>query len=250
MNNWFKLTFNKVFFGALLLLITINVLGFLTEDALILKTVMPLAIPVFLIFYFVKYKTLRITFISFLLFSLLGDTASLFFTQDSLIQTSSILYILSYLFLIIIVIPHFKITEVAKLIGAYLFVVFLITIYFLYVIYSVLQIVVLNEPEVQLFGIKSLTLIILAFISFGVYLNRQSKESALFLTAVIFLGLSVVMNYINLYYLYNWSFELLARVLYAIGLFVIFKYFKMVYVVKKPKPIQIKESYSSDNILA
>jgi len=249
-NNWFKLTFSKVFLGSLLLLLAVNVFVYFTEDALLMKTVMPLFIPVFLIFYFVKYKSLRIAFISFLLFSFLGDTSSLFFSEDSIIQTSSILYLLSYLYLIIIVAPNFKIGEVDKLIGIYLFVVFMITLYFLYITYSIMQTVIANETEVLLFGIKSLTLIILTFLSFGVYLNTQTKQSALFLTAAIFFGFSVIINYINLYYLYDWSFVLLQRVLYALALYVMFKFIMVAHINKKPKPIQLNESYSSDNILA
>lgn len=249
-DNRNKLTFNHVFLAALLLLIAINVFGSVTDNALLMKTTMPLFIPVFLIFYFVKYNSLKIVFISFLLFSFLGDTSSMFFSEDSLIQTSSVLYLLSYLYLIIIVAPNFKLIEVNKLIGAYLLVVLVITLYFLYVIYSIMQTVVANETEVLLFGIKSLSLIILTFLSFGVYLNTQTKQSALFLTAVIFFGLSAMMNYINLYYLYDWTFVLLQRVLYAIGLYIIFKYIMEVHIIKKAKPIKLNESYSSDNILA
>ena len=101
-----------------------------------------------------------------------------------------------------------------------------------------------------LFGIKSLSLIVLTFVSFGVYLYTQTKQSELFLTGAIFIGFSVIMNYINLYYLYNWSFVLLQRVLYAVGLFIIFKFIMMTNVDRGPKPIQINEHYSSDNILA
>lgn len=250
MDNHNKLTYNNVFLAALLLLIGINVFGSVTDNSLLMKTTMPLFIPVFLIFYFVKYNSLKIVFISFLLFSFLGDTSSMFFSEDSIIQTSSILYLLSYLYLIIIVAPNFKIIELNKLIGAYLLVVFVITLYFLYVIYSIMQTVVANDTEVLLFGIKSLSLIVLAFISFGVYLNTQTKQSVLFLTAVIFFGLSVIMNYINLYYLYDWSFVLLQRVLYAIGIYVLFKFIMEVHIIKKTEPIKLNESYSSDNILA
>jgi hypothetical protein len=249
-NNWFKLTYNKVFSLALLLLMVINVIGSLTDNALIMKTAMPLFIPVYLIFYFIQFNSLRIVFIAFLLFSFLGDTSSMFFSDESLIQASSILYLLSYLYLIIMAAPKFKITEVDKLIGAYLFVVFIITLYFLYIIYSIMQTVIANQTEVLLFGVKSLALIILTFVSFGVYLNTQTKQSVLFLTAVVFFCLSVILNYINLYYLYNWSFVLLQRILYAIALYVIFKYIMAQPAKRKLKAIQLKESYSSDNVLA
>ena len=110
-DNRNKLTFNHLFLATLLLLIAINVFGSVTDNALLMKTTMPLFIPVFLIFYFVKYNSLKIVFISFLLFSFLGDTSSMFFSEDSLIQTSSILYLLSYLYLIIIVAPNFKFND-------------------------------------------------------------------------------------------------------------------------------------------
>lgn len=250
-NNLFNLTFNKVFFFALIVIIAVNIIGAASGDALIKQTIMPLFIPVFLIFFFVKYKFLGITFISFLIFSFLGDISSMFFSDETLIHSASIFYIISYLFLIIIMAPKFKLVEMNKLIGAYLFVVFLIAIYFLYTAYTILQTVIPNSTEVLFFVLKSMTLIVLAFVSFGVYLNRQTKESVLFLTAVVFLGLSAIIFYVNLYYIYNWSFELLQRILYAIGLYILFKYVIFLNITRKPKPIkQINESYSSDNILA
>ncbi len=51
-----------------------------------------------------------------------------------------------------------------------------------------------------------------------------------------------MMNYINLYYLYNWSFELLQRVRYALALYVMFIYIMNSNFIKKPKQIKIKES--------
>jgi len=249
--TWFKLTFNKVFLGALLLLITVNVIGAVTKDALIMQTLMPLFVPVFLIFFFVKHKSLGIAFIAFLMFSFLGDTSFLFFSGDTLIQASSILYLLSYLFLLIMVLPKFKLFEVDKLIGVYLFAVFLIALYFLYIIYGILQVLIINPNELLLFGIKNLTLILLTFISFGVFLNTQSKQSALFLTAVVFFGLSVMMNYVTLYYLYDWRFVLLQRILYAIALYVMFKYVMVRHIIKKkPKTIQLNEQYPSDTVLS
>lgn len=248
--NLFNLTFNKVFFFALILVITINVIGVISSDALLKQTISPLFIPVFLIFFFVKHKLLGIAFVSFLMFSFLGDISPMFFSGEYLIQSSSILHFTSYLFLLIIVVPKFKLLEMSKLIGIYLLVVFLICLYFLYIVYGVLETIMPNSTEVLLFGIKSLTLIVLAFVSFGVYLNTQTKESTLFLTAVVFLGLSTILYYINLYYLYDWSFELLQRILYAIGLYVMFKYVISLNITIKHKPILINESYSTDNILA
>lgn len=249
--NWFKITFSKVFVCALVLLIAVNVVGAITEDAFIMKTVKPFFIPVFLIFFFFKYRYLGIAFISFLLFSFLGDISSMFFSEDVLIKTSSVLYVLSYLYLLMMVAPKFKLLEAKALIGTYLLGVFLIAVYFLYVAHGVLSVVVSNKNEVLLFVIKNFTFIILTFVSFGVYLNTQTKQSALFLTAVVFFGLSVMLNYVTLYYLDSWGLELLDRVLYATALYVMFIYIMNKEVlVTKPKEIQLKDRYPSDTVLS
>ncbi|MDO5970197.1 hypothetical protein Q4Q35_10300 [Flavivirga aquimarina] len=207
---------------------------------------MALFIPVFLICYLVKHKSLGFVFVSFLLFSFLGDMSLSFFTNETFIKVSSILYFLSYLYLIAIIIPKFKLLDVKKLIGVYLLGVFIINIFFLYTLYSVLQVIIPDKTEVLLFGLKNLSLIVLAFVSFGVYLNTQSRQSILFLVAVIFIAFSTILNYVNLYYLYHWSFEMLYRVLYGIGLYFIFKY---VIADNKSKKniLEIKKAFYSDN---
>ncbi|MDO5981193.1 hypothetical protein [Flavivirga spongiicola] len=249
MKNWFNLTFNKVFFGALLGLIAINFFVTFTQDSLMLKSTMALFIPVFLIFYLVKYKSLRVVFISFLLFSFLGDMSLTFFSNETFVKVSSILYFLSYLYLITMVIPKFKLLKVGKLIGAYLLGVFVINIFFLYTLYSILKVVIPDHTEVLLFGLKSLSLIVLAFISFGVYLNTQTKQSILFLVAVVFMAFSTILNYVNLYYLYHWSFEMMYRTLYGVGLYFIFRY--IIADNKYKKTIyELRERLSSENILA
>ncbi|WP_303318977.1 hypothetical protein Q4Q34_19545 [Flavivirga abyssicola] len=249
MKNSLNLTFDRTFFCALLGLIAISFFVTFTQDSLLLKSTMALFIPAFLIFYLLKYKTLGVIFISFLLFTFLGDLSLTFFSNEIYIKVSSILYFLSYLYLIAIVMPKFKLSKIDKLIGLYLLGVFVINVFFLYTLYSVLKVIIPDQTEVLLFGLKSLALIILAFISFGVYLNTQTKQSILFLVAAIFIGFSTILNYVNLYYLYHWSFELLYRGLYAVGLYFIFKYM-IVDNRYKATIYKLRERYSSDNILA
>ncbi|OEJ98761.1 hypothetical protein A8C32_06070 [Flavivirga aquatica] len=249
MKNWYKSTFNKVFFGALLTLIVVNVVVAITENELLLQSTMPLFIPVFCIFFFIKYKYLSIPFISFLLFSFFGDTSVIFFKGDTVYHASNIFYFLSFTYLIFIIIPKFKFLEVDKLIGAYLLVVFLINLYFLYVLYGGLREVMLDNTGVILFVVKSLVLIVLGFAAFGVYLNRQTKQSILFLIAIICFSFSAILDYINVYYLHNWSFVMLFRVLYALGLYFVFRSVIEDKIVNK-KTVEINDRFSSDNILA
>ncbi|WP_299550228.1 hypothetical protein [Seonamhaeicola sp.] len=142
----------------------------------------------------------------------------------------------------------FKVLRLDKIIGVYLIVVFGISMYFLYTLYNVLNMIVTDSSEVLIFTVKSLSLIILAFVAFGVYLSTQSKKSVIFLVGVIFIIFSTILNYINLYYIYHWSFEMLDRMLYVSGLYFMFRYM-MMFERKAKKVTVVKENYASDNML-
>lgn len=216
-----------------------------------MKSSIALFIPVFLVFFFVKNNYLGFAFASFLVCSFLGDISYYFFPTESVLKISNLLYILSYSQLLIIVLPKFKIFKLDKLIGIYLLVVFSISLYFLFIIYEILKMIIPEENEVLLIGVKSLTLIILAFVSFAVYLNTQTKQSILFLIVTICFAFSVIINYINYYYLYDWSFVMLNRAAYILGLYFLFKYFSIENKIRKPKVVNNEIArFSSDNILA
>ena len=108
MKKIFNLSINKVFLGALLLLMVLNITGTFSEDALLLNSTKPLFVPVFLIFFLIKDKTISVPFILFLLFSFLGDSVSMFFSNDTFIKASSVMYFLSYLSLLSFLIPKFN----------------------------------------------------------------------------------------------------------------------------------------------
>ncbi|AUP77836.1 hypothetical protein [Flavivirga eckloniae] len=250
MKNWFNLTFNKVFVCTLLVLIALSFFVAFSQNTLLLKSAMGLYIPAFLTFYFLKYRSLGVMFISFLIFSFLGDLSLTFFSGETFVKVSSILYFLSYLYLIAIVAPKFKLFEVNKLIGVYLLGVFLINVFFLYTLYSILKVVIPDNTEVLLFGLKNLSIIVLAFIAFGVYLNTETKPSIIFLIAVMLIAFSSILNYVNLYYLYHWSFEMLHRALYVTGLFFVFRYIMAENKYRIPQNTRAKEkTFSSKNIL-
>ena len=249
MRNLNKFTYSKLFFGTLLVIMTIYLFGVFNQKELLLQSTIPLLIPVFLIVYLLKYKTLGIPFISFLFFSFLGNLSSIYIKEDALVYVSDTFYFLSFVYLLIIVVPRFKIIELDKLIGIYLVAVFLINVYLLYALYGFLKSVIPDSLEMNLFAVKSLLLIILTFISFGVYLNTQTKRSILFLASSVCFGFSTILNYVNEYYLYDWNFIMLHKILYAVGLYFLFSYAMIENYVKKSKAIEVKENFSSDNIL-
>ncbi len=224
MKNLFKITFGKVFFNVFFILTTLIIFSSVVKNQMITKTIYPLLVPVFLIFFFVKQKYFNIPFISYLIFAFLGDVSFMFFYGELHLKVSSVLYIIGILYLIGMIIPKLRIHRLDKVIGGYLFMVFCISLYFLYCLYVELNMSITNTNEILLFVIKSLSLIVLSFVAFSFYLSTQSKQSVLFLTGVIFLGFSIALGYINMYYVYHWSFEMIDKILYVASLYFMCRY--------------------------
>ncbi|GAA3577314.1 hypothetical protein GCM10022395_27660 [Snuella lapsa] len=132
--------------------------------------------------------------------------------------------LVGYLCLVGITIPKFKLYKLDKIIRAYLLVVFLINTYFVYVLYGVLKAVMVDLVDVTLFAIKSMSLIVLVFVAFGVYLHTETKQTITFLMAGMSFAFSTVLEYINFYYVYNWAFVLLGKVLFAFGIYLIISF--------------------------
>ena len=246
--NWIKIQYNTVFICVLLLLIVINVIATISENALMLQITNPLFIPLLLLYYFVKNKYISFIFVAFLLFSFLGDSASVLFSNDSVVKASSVLYCISYLCLVYVIASKFKRIEFDKIIGAYLLVVFLINAYFLYTLFNILQAIIPDGLEVTLFGIKSVSLIALALVSFAVYLNSDTKLSILFLVMSLCFVFSDVLHYISYYYIYDWSFVMLNRTLHILGLFFLFNY--IIEENRHRKKRIVNARVSSKNVLA
>jgi hypothetical protein len=236
----------------MLILIAIIFFGVFTQNEVLLKYTILMFIPVFLIVFLLKYKSLSVPFISFLVFSFLGNISSIYIKEEMFLFVPDAFYFLSFMYLLLIAIPKFKIFEVDKLIGVYLISVFLINIYLLYALYGFLISVIPDYIEVNLFIAKSLVLNILAFLSFGIYLNTQTKGSILFLVAVVCFGFSTNLDYINGYYLYDLNFIMFNRILYVIGLYLVFRYAMIdnKFSNTSIETVDKHKDYSSDNILA
>ncbi|QRM90915.1 hypothetical protein FG167_17240 [Lacinutrix sp. WUR7] len=208
----------------LFVLMLINVIATISANDLFQQLTKPLFVPVFLIYFLLRNKQIKISILAFLLFSFIGDFTSVFTYNLMLVNISSLAYCLSYSFLIIAVATRIKKLELDKVISSYLVFVFLINAYLLYTLFDVIKYYIPDSIEVSLFGIKSATLIALAFVSFVDYLNSETKVSIQFLIMVLCFVFSDVLNYISTYYLYNSSFVMLDRVLHLLGLFFLFSY--------------------------
>lgn len=201
-----------------------NVLATLSESGLLLQITKPLFVPVFIMYYFIKNRYLSFVFILFLVFSFIGDFSSVFSSNNSILKFSSLIYFLSYLSLIVYTISKFKRVRIDMIIALYLLIVVSINSYFIYELFSIMKSQISDPLEVSLFAAKSVSLIVLTFLSFVVYLNSDTKQSILFLLVALCFVFSDVLHYISNYYIYNWSFVMLDRVLHVVGLFFFFNY--------------------------
>jgi len=240
---------DKVFVAALIFLIVLIIVGTASGDALFLHSTKPLFIPVFLIFFFINNKVVNISFILFFLCSFLGDSVSMFFANEIFLKVSSVMYFLGYLCLLSFMIPKFKFEEFNKITAVYLAVVLFINLFFLYVVYGILKSVIPDSLELFLFGIKSISLIVLLIIAFGVYINSESRQTILFLIMTLCFMFSDLLNFINHYYVYHWSFSMLDRIFHVLGLFYLFSF--IIEFNKNPKQETVKEDkLPAKNILA
>ncbi|MBP1840224.1 hypothetical protein [Formosa algae] len=112
----------------------------------------------------------------------------------------------------------------------------------MYQLYTVLDGIIKDPIMVMFFGLHTVTLIILAFVSFAVYLNSDTKSTIQYLVMSLCFIFSEVLFYIHNYYIYDWTLVLLERVLYSGGLIFLFNY--MVTKNKAKKRAQKIRSYN------
>jgi hypothetical protein len=203
---------------------TVNVIAFFSEDKLFAQYINALSIPVFVIFALLKAKPDNISFFFFCLFVFLSDSSSLLFHDVNMFYATSIFYVAACIHLLILVFSKIKLIHIDKPIKAYLLLMFLITTFFLSLIYNAIEQIFENNLEGVLFVVKSFAFIVLGLGAFGVYLSAQNKRSIFFLTAVICFGFSTIFDYVNIYFLSEWRFEICHQLLHVVGIFFIFKF--------------------------
>lgn len=241
LKNWLKIFRNKMFISILIGLILINVIATLSGNELFQQITKPLFVPVFLIYFLLTNKRISLLIFAFLAFSFIGDFTSIFTNNLMMFEVSSLLYCLSYISLIIASIIKIKKLKLDKVIGGYLILVFLINAYLLFNLFDILKYHIPDSVEITLFGIKSVSLLMLAFVAFVDYLNTDSKQSIQFLVMGLCFVFSDILHYISTYYMYNWSFVMLDRVLHVVGLFFLFNYILEVNVERRRQIIMDKK---------
>lgn len=226
--------FSKLLLAVLLVTLLLNLIGIFSNNQILIQASFALLIPVFVTVFILRYKKLNLVLISFLGFSLLGNISRVYINDLSFSFISDAFYLISFAYLILMIAPHFKFQRIDKIIAGYLVLVFSINLYLLYALYSFLLVIIPDDLGVKVFAIKSLVLIVLAFVALGVYLNYQTQKSIFFLAAVACFGFSLILEYVNGYYSSSFSYLMIHRMLYVVGIYFIFKY-ATIEAVKKQK---------------
>ena len=226
-----------MFLGILLALILINIFATASGNSLFQQLSKPLFVPAFLIYFLLTNQRISLLILTFLSFSFIGDFTSVFTDNLTMVEVSSMLYCLSYLCLIAAVLTKIRKLNLDKVIGIYLIIVFIVNAYLLFMLFDTIKYHIPDSVEITLFGVKAVSLLVLAFVAFVHYLNTDSKQSIQFLIMALCFVFSDVLHYVSTYYMYNWGFVMIERILHLIGLFFLFSYILEINVERRKQKI-------------
>ena len=212
---------NMFFVISFFFLIALNLIGCFLESKHFFKVLFPFFVPLFSI-YLIKFKYCNSLFISFLMFSFLGDLSLVLHFFEG--KATSLLYLLSYFCLILLVLPEVQFIKIQNLVKTYLFLVLAIAIYFIYALYLKLLGFINDDVTLLLVTLKIIGLVFLSFIALSLYFKEDSMKNVMFLIAVICIDFSAFLNFVNLYYLFNWSFVALEGIFYVLSIYFLFRY--------------------------
>lgn len=181
-------------------------------------------LPVLIAIYFGrKYYMSNVFFIVFFLM-FLGGIFDVFAINHLMNYLSEAFYIGAFLLLVFVLFGRMKPIRFEGVETIYLMVLFLINVYLFYVLYNLLKINFTEGLETFLFVFKGITLTLMAFIAFVVYLSHEDKQSILFLTMVYCFVFLEVVNMVYIAHDFFGVFEWLSSLLYFSAIMILFKY--------------------------
>ncbi|WCO00521.1 hypothetical protein [Psychroserpens ponticola] len=188
------------------------------------KTVKLITVTILMTFYFCQLNTMANVFLTTFLIFFIGDAFAVFSFGEIMLKLSKSMYIGAYLLLIFILLGKLKKIKFDSLVSVYLILVLLLNSYFLYVLFEVAKENFVDEVNLVLYVFHGITLIALTYLSFAVYLSKETGQSITFLLMVFCFVFADVLDYINTLYIYYWLFEVFERTLHISGLFLLYKY--------------------------
>jgi len=183
-----------------------------------------LMIPIFLFYSIIKGAKFNVLHKLIILVFFLSSFFAIFRDHFTCNILCTALLFLGISGLLSMAIKNLKTFNFKSGLGFCLLLVFLINVSFIVVLFNALKFNMTGPLEVVFFVIKFILLLVMAFVSFASYIEEGRKESLLFLFIAFCFLFSQAMYYLNTYYLPEFSFSFMAKILNIIGLFFIFQY--------------------------
>lgn len=202
----------------LMLIAVANLISSFYELPLLLKTLTLVIIPIILLLYFYKEKSMaNIFFVTFILI-FCGIAFSIF--ENSLLwsKISEASFLGAYGLILFVMIGKIKHIKFQGLISVYLLTILAVNAYFMYVMFTSVQDSFQDSVIFTLTVSKGVALLLMAFLAFAIYLSKETLQSIIFLTVVFCLVFSDVLRFLTAMYVDNWLFSAAYNILQAAGL--------------------------------
>ena len=219
-----KLKPNMALVLILLVLLLCTSLATYFDFIILPKIAKLITVTLLLTFYFCQLNKMANVFLSIFLIFFIGDAFSVFEVGALSSKLSKSMYIGAYLLLIFVLLGKLKRVKFEGLVSVYLILVLLLNSYFLYALYGVAKENFVDDINMVLYVCHGITLIVMTYFAFAVYLSRETAQSITFLLMVFCFVFADVLNYICNLYVYFWIFEVFEGALHTAGLFLLYKY--------------------------
>ncbi len=165
--------------------------------AVISKVTKVVAVPLIIIYFFSKRKFMANIFFTIFLLMFFGDIFSVFNVNEFVSKLSKTAYLGSYLLLVFVVIGKLRKVKFEGLISWYLILIFALNTYFMYVLFKVVQDNFTDSVNMVLYVSRGITILVMGFLAFAVYLSKENAQSILFLVMSFCFIFSDVLFYIS-----------------------------------------------------
>ena len=124
----------------------------------------------------------------------------------------------AYLLMIFVLLGKLKDVKLERFVSWYLAVVFFISTYLLYLLFTGLKDSFQDNVILTLMVSKGVALLVMAFLAFAIYLSKETAQSIIFLIVVCCFVFSDVLGFITTSYIQFWLFEAVQRIFQSLGL--------------------------------
>ncbi len=218
MERWHALSPNWATTLLLVLIVSLNLLCSYYGLSVVTKTTALTIVPIVLTVYFYRQKIMANIFsVIFMLyfFGILFNAVGHLGLSSKLSESC---FTGAYLLMIFVLLGKLKDVKLERFVSWYLAVVFFISTYLLYLLFTGLKDSFQDNVILTLMVSKGVALLVMAFLAFAIYLSKETAQSIIFLIVVCCFVFSDVLGFITTSYIQFWLFEAVQRIFQSLGL--------------------------------